>query len=237
MADWEEGVRVQFRRKRTFDAGATPGFGETDTPDLKPVDEGVAGALRGDRRGRRPAADRRRRRQSVHRRRGTPTTENTGPTGDDEPQATGRTGSSKAHRSHRRRPIGSGAGQAGRPGAAGVRRRPAESCWVRAAGRPRRVGRRPPDSQRAVAARPGKAADQGVRWLGRELRELGRAGARRPRRRRPTARGADGPVGRPREQWARRQRNPWRTGWSVSGRWSLFLRWPTRGHGRLRTES
>ncbi|WP_432419297.1 ATP-binding protein [Halobacterium wangiae] len=40
MADWEEGVqRVQFRRKRTFDAGATPGFGEADTPDLKPVDE------------------------------------------------------------------------------------------------------------------------------------------------------------------------------------------------------
>jgi hypothetical protein len=41
QADWEQSIeRVQFRKKRTFDAGATPGFGETaDTPDLKPVDQ------------------------------------------------------------------------------------------------------------------------------------------------------------------------------------------------------
>jgi hypothetical protein len=39
MADWEQSIqRVQFRRKRTFDAGATPGFGESSTPDLKPID-------------------------------------------------------------------------------------------------------------------------------------------------------------------------------------------------------
>ncbi|MFB6072192.1 MAG: ATP-binding protein [Halobacterium sp.] len=39
QADWEQDVRrVQFRRKRTFDAGATPGFGEADDPDLRPVD-------------------------------------------------------------------------------------------------------------------------------------------------------------------------------------------------------
>jgi hypothetical protein len=40
LADWADDVqRVQFRRKRTFDAGATPGFGATDDPDLRPVDE------------------------------------------------------------------------------------------------------------------------------------------------------------------------------------------------------
>jgi hypothetical protein len=39
-ADWEQSVRrVQFRRKRTYDAGATPGYGSQDTPDLKPVDD------------------------------------------------------------------------------------------------------------------------------------------------------------------------------------------------------
>jgi hypothetical protein len=39
MADWEQSVqRVQFRRKRTFDAGATPGFGESSSPDLKAID-------------------------------------------------------------------------------------------------------------------------------------------------------------------------------------------------------
>jgi len=39
LADWEDDVqRVQFRRKRTFDAGATPGFGAAEAPDLRPVD-------------------------------------------------------------------------------------------------------------------------------------------------------------------------------------------------------
>jgi len=39
LADWEDEVRrVQFRRKHTFDAGATPGFGAAEAPDLRPVD-------------------------------------------------------------------------------------------------------------------------------------------------------------------------------------------------------
>jgi len=39
-ADWEQSVRrVQFRRKRTYDAGATPGYGAQETPDLEPVDD------------------------------------------------------------------------------------------------------------------------------------------------------------------------------------------------------
>jgi len=39
LADWADEVRrVQFRRKRTFDAGATPGFGAAEAPDLRPVD-------------------------------------------------------------------------------------------------------------------------------------------------------------------------------------------------------
>jgi hypothetical protein len=38
MADWDEQVRrVQFRRKRTFDAGATPGLEGMDRPQLKSV--------------------------------------------------------------------------------------------------------------------------------------------------------------------------------------------------------
>ncbi len=38
MADWDEEIRrVQFRRKRTFDAGATPGLEGMDRPQLKSV--------------------------------------------------------------------------------------------------------------------------------------------------------------------------------------------------------
>ncbi|WP_232687100.1 ATP-binding protein [Halobacterium zhouii] len=38
VTDWDESIRrVKFRKKNTFDAGATPGFGETRDPDLKPV--------------------------------------------------------------------------------------------------------------------------------------------------------------------------------------------------------
>ncbi len=42
MTDWDETVeRVQFRKKRTFDAGATPGFSDFDPPELLPVGAGV----------------------------------------------------------------------------------------------------------------------------------------------------------------------------------------------------
>jgi len=42
MTDWDEQVRtVQFRQKRTFDAGATPGFEEFDPPPLVPVDPAI----------------------------------------------------------------------------------------------------------------------------------------------------------------------------------------------------
>jgi hypothetical protein len=38
QTDWEESVRVvQFERKRTFDAGATPGLGDVERPELKSV--------------------------------------------------------------------------------------------------------------------------------------------------------------------------------------------------------
>ncbi|WP_276260123.1 ATP-binding protein [Haloglomus litoreum] len=46
QADWEEGVRwVRFRRKRTFDAGATPGLEDIERPDLKSVDEALIAEL------------------------------------------------------------------------------------------------------------------------------------------------------------------------------------------------
>ena len=42
MTDWDEQVQqVQFREKRTYDAGATPGFGETNPPDLVPINQAV----------------------------------------------------------------------------------------------------------------------------------------------------------------------------------------------------
>ncbi|MFW6435486.1 MAG: helicase HerA domain-containing protein [Halovenus sp.] len=38
MTDWEEEVRkIKFRRKKTFDAGATPGLEEFDPPDMRSV--------------------------------------------------------------------------------------------------------------------------------------------------------------------------------------------------------
>jgi hypothetical protein len=52
MADGEcflqgaESVRVvQFERKRTFDAGATPGLGDVEQPELKPVSDDLLGEL------------------------------------------------------------------------------------------------------------------------------------------------------------------------------------------------
>jgi hypothetical protein len=42
MTDWDEQLqRVQFRQKRTFDAGATPGFEDFDPPALIPVDPAI----------------------------------------------------------------------------------------------------------------------------------------------------------------------------------------------------
>ncbi|OIB59382.1 helix-turn-helix domain-containing protein [Natrialba sp. SSL1] len=47
QADWDEAdvQRVQFRRKRTFDAGATPGLDDIDRPELKSIDEGLVDEL------------------------------------------------------------------------------------------------------------------------------------------------------------------------------------------------
>ncbi|MWG34018.1 helicase HerA domain-containing protein [Halomarina oriensis] len=46
VTDWEEEVRrVQFQRKTTFDAGATPGLDDFERPDLKSVSEDLVGEL------------------------------------------------------------------------------------------------------------------------------------------------------------------------------------------------
>lgn len=45
-ADWASEIRrVQFDRKQTFDAGATPGLEEFERPDLKPVDTDLVSEL------------------------------------------------------------------------------------------------------------------------------------------------------------------------------------------------
>lgn len=45
-ADWMEAIRrVQFDRKRTFDAGATPGLEDFERPDLKPVSTDLVSEL------------------------------------------------------------------------------------------------------------------------------------------------------------------------------------------------
>ncbi|MFC7139699.1 ATP-binding protein [Halosimplex aquaticum] len=47
MTDWDDRVqRVTFRRKRTFDAGATPDLDSVDRPDLKSVDGDLLADLR-----------------------------------------------------------------------------------------------------------------------------------------------------------------------------------------------
>jgi hypothetical protein len=47
MTDWSESVRrVQFRRKRTFDAGATPGLNDFERPELKSVSDDLVSDLR-----------------------------------------------------------------------------------------------------------------------------------------------------------------------------------------------
>ncbi|WP_049895741.1 helicase HerA domain-containing protein [Halopiger xanaduensis] len=46
QTDWGDGVdRVQFKRKRTFDAGATPGLEDFDRPELKSIDEDLVSEL------------------------------------------------------------------------------------------------------------------------------------------------------------------------------------------------
>ncbi|MFB6270962.1 MAG: helicase HerA domain-containing protein [Halobacterium sp.] len=51
VVDWADDVeRVQFRRKHTFDAGATPGYGEETVPDLRPVDDEWLARFRDDER-------------------------------------------------------------------------------------------------------------------------------------------------------------------------------------------
>ena len=47
QADWSETdvKRVQFRRKRTFDAGATPGLEDAKRPELKSIDEDLVDEL------------------------------------------------------------------------------------------------------------------------------------------------------------------------------------------------
>jgi len=47
MTDWSESVRrVQFYRKQTFDAGATPGLDDFQRPDLKSVSEDLVSELK-----------------------------------------------------------------------------------------------------------------------------------------------------------------------------------------------
>jgi hypothetical protein len=47
MTDWSESVRrVQFHRKRTFDAGATPGLEDFERPELKSVSDDLVSELR-----------------------------------------------------------------------------------------------------------------------------------------------------------------------------------------------
>jgi len=46
MTDWAESIkRVQFHRKKTFDAGATPGLDDFERPDLKSVSEDLVSEL------------------------------------------------------------------------------------------------------------------------------------------------------------------------------------------------
>jgi DNA-binding transcriptional regulator GbsR (MarR family) len=46
LTDWDDQIRcVQFRRKHTFDAGATPGLEEIERPDLKSVSEDIISEL------------------------------------------------------------------------------------------------------------------------------------------------------------------------------------------------
>jgi len=49
MTDWDDKIeRVKFRRKETFDAGATPGLESVSTPDLKQVSDQLVSEIQGD---------------------------------------------------------------------------------------------------------------------------------------------------------------------------------------------
>jgi hypothetical protein len=49
QTDWDGEVRrVRFRRKHTFDAGATPDLDDIERPELKSVDDALVAELRGD---------------------------------------------------------------------------------------------------------------------------------------------------------------------------------------------
>ncbi|QZP37012.1 ATP-binding protein [Halobaculum magnesiiphilum] len=49
VGDWADGVHeVRFRRKETYDAGATPGFESTDPPELRPLPPGLLDGIGGD---------------------------------------------------------------------------------------------------------------------------------------------------------------------------------------------
>jgi hypothetical protein len=49
QADWNDGIeQMRFRRKRTFDAGATPGLDDVDRPSLQSVDEKILAAFEDD---------------------------------------------------------------------------------------------------------------------------------------------------------------------------------------------
>ncbi|MDZ5811758.1 DUF87 domain-containing protein [Halorubrum sp. AD140] len=49
MTDWDDTIeRVQFRQKRTFDAGATPGLEAFERPDLKQVGQQFISEIEGD---------------------------------------------------------------------------------------------------------------------------------------------------------------------------------------------
>ncbi len=46
LTDWDDQIRrIQFRRKHTFDAGATPGLEEIERPDLKSVSDDIVSEL------------------------------------------------------------------------------------------------------------------------------------------------------------------------------------------------
>ncbi|PHQ46305.1 ATPase, partial [Halorubrum sp. C3] len=46
MTDWDESIRrIQFHRKETFDAGATPGLDDFERPELKSVSSDLVGEL------------------------------------------------------------------------------------------------------------------------------------------------------------------------------------------------
>jgi len=46
MTDWDESIRrIQFHRKQTFDAGATPGLDDFERPELKSVSSDLVGEL------------------------------------------------------------------------------------------------------------------------------------------------------------------------------------------------